>query len=578
MHLFKFLEKMTIKKRVISLIVVTSIALTSMLISVTYWQLSDSLYKQKKQQIEFLTEEAFNIAKMYDTKVQTGEMTLAEAQSKTKEIVLNMNYDGKNYIWINDYDGIMLQHPKVALVGKDFNKVPDKKTGFLFVPSMIEQCKQNGTGFSKYYWTKPGQPDDKIFPKFSAARGFSQWKWMFATGVYIDDVENVINVAIWTILGLTFVVTFLIIVALYLTIGKSIINPIEILTQTSLRLAENDLTVDLPVDNNNTEIGQLNRSFKKFVTNLKNIIEQIANSTNHIMTSSEEMSEAAEQTAEGSQQISTSINHLAEGAQEQANSVMTSLTNINSINDKVKLILDNANNTVKVSKSSEDNVKTGLTQSGQAVNKVVQLKNSANDISKTINELGKLSSDIEVIVDLIKSIASQTNLLSLNAAIEAARAGEHGKGFAVVADEVKKLATQSAEATDQITEMILEIQTKTGTVVKSMNENVREVEDGVQIIQDLGISLKQILDATKQTTQGIEQISEEVTNLAQNSDNVVKIIEDISTIADSSASNAEHISSITQEQTATLEEISASISVLTDVTKKLQKFMSIFKL
>ena len=243
----------------------------------------------------------------------------------------------------------------------------------------------------------------------------------------------------------------------------------------------------------------------------------------------------------------------------------------------IQKISQNADNTVELSKTTEENANKGHTQAEKAVGKINQIKITATEVSTTINQLGKLSSDIEQIVDLIKGIASQTNLLALNAAIEAARAGEHGKGFAVVAEEVKKLAGESANATDKITGMIKEIQSKTNTAVKTMDAAVNEVTDGVIIVENTGKGLEEILKDAKETSKQITEISEEVNRLAQNSDNVVKMMENISSVTEESSASAEEIASIVEEQTASLEEINASSQTLAQVAENLQKQVLVFK-
>ncbi|MFH0703066.1 MAG: methyl-accepting chemotaxis protein, partial [bacterium] len=167
----------------------------------------------------------------------------------------------------------------------------------------------------------------------------------------------------------------------------------------------------------------------------------------------------------------------------------------------------------------------------------------------------------------------------------------HGKGFAVVAEEVKKLAGQSVQATDKITAMIKEIQNKTKIAVSAMGDGVKEVDEGVITIEDVGHSLEQILQAAKETGNHVQEISHEVNNLAKNSDNVVKMMnnissitqeitasaEDISSITEESAASAEEISSITEEQTASVEEINASAQTLAKIAENLQKLISVFK-
>jgi methyl-accepting chemotaxis protein len=343
------------------------------------------------------------------------------------------------------------------------------------------------------------------------------------------------------------------------------------------RVASGDLTTNVKIEAKD-EIGLTAIAINNIAVNLRKLVQEIHGSVEQVAAGSEEMSASADQTAQGAQQVAISVQQLAGGSQEQAHSVNRSLENVNDISRAIQKISENADNTVELSKSTENNAAGGYNQAEKAVGKINQIKVSATEVSNTINELGKLSSDIEQIVDLIKGIASQTNLLALNAAIEAARAGEHGKGFAVVAEEVKKLAGQSATATDKITGMIKEIQNKTNTAVITMNEAVEEVTDGVVIVESTGKALEEILKDAKVTSSQVSEISKEVNNLAKNSDNVVKMMENISSVTEESSASSEEIASIVEEQTATLQEINASSQTLAKIAENLQNQISVFKI
>lgn len=361
-------------------------------------------------------------------------------------------------------------------------------------------------------------------------------------------------------------------------IANIVTKPIKEVVDNLNEIAHGNLVVKDLDNNSKDEIGMLATSLNTTAGNLRNLVSQVSKSVQDITAGSQEMNAASEQTAQGAQQVSTSVQQLAAGSQEQATSVTKSLENINNMNQFIQTVSSNADNTVSLSKSTENNADEGRNQADKAVGKINQIKHTASEISNTIDELGKLSSDIEQIVDLIKNIASQTNLLALNAAIEAARAGEHGKGFAVVAEEVKKLAGQSAEATDKITGMIKDIQGKTSMAVNAVAEVVNEVDDGVILVENTGDSLKEILNAAKVTSNQIEEISEEVNKLAANSDNVVKMMENISSITEESAASSEEIASIVEEQTASLQEINANSTTLAKLAENLQKQVNVFKI
>lgn len=356
----------------------------------------------------------------------------------------------------------------------------------------------------------------------------------------------------------------------------SVIGAIDKISVGSENIANGDLTVVID-SHTNDEIKYLADSINKIRENLKNMISDVANTTSQVAKNAEAMSEASNQTAEGSNQVAQSISQLAEGTQDQIHNVGQGLEKIEIINNAIQVILDKSKETSEISSQSEQVATDGKLKAQEAAAKINQIKDMAKEVSVTINELGELSVNIEEIIALIKGIASQTNLLALNAAIEAARAGEHGKGFAVVAEEVKKLAGESAEATEKITDMIKEIQAKTELTVNSMEEAVQEVDEGVLIVENTGVSLDEILNASQETSVKISEISSELTTVSDESDEILKMMENISAITEESSASAEEISSISEEQSANTQEISASAHLLVELSEGLSKKVSTFK-
>jgi len=356
----------------------------------------------------------------------------------------------------------------------------------------------------------------------------------------------------------------------------SLVNSLNELETTSLKVAQGDLTVKTTLQTKD-EIANLAGIFNKMTDNLNNLVKQVSYSVKDMYQGTEEMSTAADQTAQGAQQVAVSVSQLAVGYQQQAHSVNDSLKNINGINNSAQKISLNSDNVAKMAVSTESHAKEGCDQAQKAVGKIKQIKSTAVKTSETANKLSKLGSDIEQIIDLIKGIAAQTNLLALNAAIEAARAGEHGKGFAVVADEVKKLAGQSAEATEKVTDMIKEIQSKTDNVVVEMDASIKEIEEGVVVIGKVGDSLAEILSEAQNVSKHVEESLKIAVSLTEDSDSVVKMMENISSVTEESSASAEEISSITQEQTASLEEINASSQTLARIAENLQRQVSAFR-
>lgn len=364
-------------------------------------------------------------------------------------------------------------------------------------------------------------------------------------------------------------------------LAKEIQNLIHEISDRMQEVADGNLKVENFQNVGKNDLGQLCGAFNgmnSMLRKLDGLVKQTAQAVVDIANGSNEMKFSAAENATASQQIATTINQLASGSQEQSTNIGLSVDNINEINDAIKQIFENAKESYTISTGVKSNAGEGVELSQSTLNQINEIKSKSAEVATTINELGELSNNIEEIVELIKSIAGQTNLLALNAAIEAARAGEHGKGFAVVADEVKSLATDCANATDKITDMIKQVQNKTSTAVKTMTDSVNAVDEGVKMVENTGHKLKEIAQHSETSCKQSEFISEKVDSLSESSESLLKMMENISAIVEQSAASSQEISGISEEQSANLEQITHSAENLAEIVESLNRELAAFKL
>jgi len=181
-------------------------------------------------------------------------------------------------------------------------------------------------------------------------------------------------------------------------------------------------------------------------------------------------------------------------------------------------------------------------------------------------------------VDVITSIADQTNLLSLNAAIEAARAGEYGRGFSVVADEVRKLAEGSGRAAEKIGELIAQVQAETAKAVRYMEAGSHEVARGAAVADRNGATFRQISASVTRTATLAEEIAAAMAAQAQRTLEVDRAMHDIAAVVEENAASAEETAAAAEEQTACMQEVSSSAQELAEMARRLDESVHRFHL
>lgn len=293
---------------------------------------------------------------------------------------------------------------------------------------------------------------------------------------------------------------------------------------------------------------------------LRTMIANVIENSKNVTQSSIELAKASEQAGQATSQISTTIQQVALGITQQSEATAKVTTMVeNEVNAINSLVQGTKKQALAVNKAGE--VTNLITSTGGISDKVMES-------NKKVEEMGERSNKIGAIVETIDDIASQTNLLALNAAIEAARAGEQGKGFAVVADEVRKLAERSSIATKEIGSLINEIQ-------KTVHEAVVVSTSAAQEINLASVDLMESIEAVANVVKENETITEK---LAESSNEVMRAIENIAAVSEESSAAVEEVSASTEEMTAQVEEVNASAQSLSDMAVILRESTEKFTL
>lgn len=357
----------------------------------------------------------------------------------------------------------------------------------------------------------------------------------------------------------------------------AITRPLRKLVDGMTTVAQGDLTHTVNV-NSGDELEDAAKAFSQMSNNLKNLIGKVAETSEQVAASSEQLSSSAEEVSKATQQVSTTIDQLAKGASDQAG-------NAQKAGDAAQGM---AASVEQVARSSEQmtadaDQAAGLTNVGQqAVAKVMEqmraIEITTQDTAQNIQTLDGRSREIGRIVEAITGIADQTNLLALNAAIEAARAGDLGRGFAVVAEEVRKLAEQSRQAAEQISDLVRNIQGDTQRAVEQMGETGQTVATGAQVAKEAESRFEQIAILVGKIVERIRQVASAAQEASAGSTQVVSAVEGIAAVTEESAAGSEEVAAAAQEQNASVEEIAASAESLATMAQELQSAVAMFRL
>ncbi|MFC4656062.1 MULTISPECIES: methyl-accepting chemotaxis protein [Rheinheimera] len=309
-------------------------------------------------------------------------------------------------------------------------------------------------------------------------------------------------------------------------------------------VASGDLTKRLD-DSSQDEFGELARNCNKVITNLRQLIQGI-------ISRSTQLAAASEQTSAITVETTTAIREQ----KSQVTQAATATTEMSSTSQGVMQSSNDALGQIKNADSEAERVKTISENNKQTI---LQLSHEVEQASGVINKLHKDSASIGSILDVIRGIAEQTNLLALNAAIEAARAGEQGRGFAVVADEVRSLASKTQASTQEIQAMIQVLQTGAHAAVEAMNKGKKQAENCVTQTEVAAEALESITNAVHLAHDMSEQISHAAREQNQVSNEISHLLESIVTIAEQTASGAEQTSQSSHEVARLAEELRQSV-------------------
>ncbi|MEJ5863559.1 methyl-accepting chemotaxis protein [Pseudomonas farsensis] len=507
----KTLRSMSISRR-LWLILLVAVAMLVVLGLLMLRQIHGDLYQAKAEKTRHVVQTAAGVLAYYQGLEAAGTLTRDAAQQQALQVVRGLRYEQNDYFWINDLQPKMVMHPVNAkLEGQDLSSIRDPD-GFALFNEMVTLAKSQGAGPVDYRWPKPGASEP--VPKTSYIQLFKPWGWIIGSGVYVDDVQDEFARQLWhaSLVGIAIAVLMALVVLL---IARSISRPLHEAVQAMGNIAsgESDLTRRLDTHGRD-EITHLGEHFNRFNGKLQGVVGQLQGAAHALAQSAGHVGDNAGAAQARSAQQSLQMDQVA--------------TAINEVSYAVHDVAKHAEQAAGEMRNAQQQVDEGQHAIHGSLAQIDRLSATIEQAVQVIRELASHSTRIGGVLEVIRAIAEQTNLLALNAAIEAARAGEQGRGFAVVADEVRLLAQRTAQSTAEIQTMIEHLQGQSEAAVKAIDTSSEASRQTVtqareagtrldaisQALNTLGALNASIASATLQQSHVVEEINRNVTETA----------------------------------------------------------------
>lgn len=520
-----------------------------------------SMTEGYQTEIKSQVQGAIAVIQNYYDLSQNGELTEEEAQTMARNAVRAMRYrdDASGYLWIDGVDYTLVVHP-ILTEQEGNNRYDMTDQNGVKVTQNIVTTAQNGGGYNEFYFTKADGVT--VAPKLAYSQLFKPWGWAVATGNYVDDmnaqIESVkvgINakfssmLTIYVVAAIVMLILALIISALT---GVRLTKDVKAVNANLSQIAEGDLRVSISpaLLQRADEIGAMARALENVHRALTDMLGNVIHTGHSLNQSSEKFNEKFENISDSIRDTNQAIDDLAQGATNQANDTET-------VNGKIaeldRVIETEKNDIYKLEETVSSMTKhsKGASDSIDELERITSTTiDTINIVSEQTNRNNDSAVHINKAIEIIKGLANQTNLLSLNASIEAARAGESGRGFAVVAEEIRNLSEESSNNALEIERIVKELVGNIVSSVSKMNEVMTNVQKQQNCLQETRTAFRRLTEEVSL----VGEVTGEINEQTQILDNLKGIVTD----------SVNSLASVVEENAASTEETSAGMTLLSD--------------
>ncbi len=542
-----------------------------------------------KSVISSEVQSAISITENYYELAQSGGLSEAEAQKKAMEVIRSIRYgdDNSGYLWIDGTDYTLLMHPILPdQEGNNRYELTDQND-VKIIQEIMKVAKEGG--YNEFYFTK--SDGVTVAPKVAYSKEFEPWNWVITTGVYSDDIQNIVdnsngviqigqifNQSLGLMAGMAALFAVIIAIVAYILIKKIILVIDKVKVQLT-RVAQGDLTGKLEgrISQRNDELGAMVRNTNIAMDSFRSSMLSVKNTTDAVESGSTDMKEKTENAVNANEQVATAIGNVAAEVSQQASAVDQMIENVASLADAGKAVSTAVEEALQYMKQLDGNSADMKAKMESMSEESAHMDVNVQEISEKIDVTSKGIQEMETILGSIEEIASETNLLALNASIEAARAGDAGRGFAVVADSIKGLSENTSNELENIRK-----------IISKLVENFKECEKCIELVvksnQSSTESTKDVIESFRIINNDVVSTNEKLTVVHETDEKMMKDIMEIDSqvkvigqAAESNAAATQEITASSEELTALLTNISSTCNSMTGYVDNLVKDMNQFK-